>query len=736
MDLSWETLNALSGRMAEFGWQVLWQSSLLIVALWLLDCLLKLRVRASVRYALWLLVLLKLLLPPSFSAPSSLAWWIRPSHPEVESVSGSASLVRVTYREATLPREKTPDSSVAPASPPGLSAATLGLLGSLLATVGLLSWMVWRQRQVLSILRRASPAREPLNGLLAEAKGLLRIRSRVRLLVTHQNVSPALCGLVRPGIILPESVTTRLTPAQLRAVLLHELVHLKRGDVWISCAQSLLQIVFWWHPLLWMANARIRRLREEAVDDAVTSTLSGEPADYAVSLLEVARLALRRPFTALGFVGILESSARLKQRVERLLSSGAQRQAGAGLVSIVWVTAFAAVALPMGPATERETSASQQAQTDAALPEQVAGTNGVLMKWGDFALTAKTVKVDVARGVLMAQGAFRIEGNEPAVSEGMHTRVFKVDPNAFREGVLRTLGQEAKVTNTTAVLAFEFFRSHGIDLSEPPKSFYYKPREGTLLVRATLADLDAIENAIEKLGMIPAGVRASIKVAMLSRAKAAEFWAGLPLGFITNNVAALNQEDEAQQWDRLKQLAGPGTKAETSIITRSGRQAQIHIGESRYYIKRSKLNLEPTPVQRDAPDVSFPPRSGLQTNEVPVGLTVDFLPYVALDAMQMHITAAFTEFLGYDDPGAFVPQDRGTGVGPVTAVLPLPHFRILRVERSLIASDGQTVVVRGSEELHTDQVPAVGGDLSHLRRLPRGDGEEVELILFINATVQ
>lgn len=709
MDLSWEALNALSGRMADFGWQVLWQSSLLIVALWLLDFLLKPRVRASVRYTLWLLVLLKLLLPPSFSSPSSLAWWIRPSHPQVEPVNGSSSLVRVTYREAILPREKTPDSSVAPASPPGLSITTLGLLGSLLVTAGLFSWMAWRQRQILSILRRASPASGLLNGLLAEAKGLLRIRSRVRLLVTHQNVSPALCGLVRPSIILPESVTMRLTPAQLRAVLLHELVHLKRGDVWISCTQSLLQIVFWWHPLLWLANAKIRQLREEAVDDAVTSALSGEPADYAVSLLEVAQLALRRPFAALGFVGILESSSRLKQRVERLLNSDTQRKAGVGFVSIVSVTAFAAIALPMGSAEDSADEPPRQSRvkiTNNARPEPTA------------------------------LGVVAEDAGDWASPESLGTRVFRMDPNAFRDGVLRALGKEANGTNSTAVLAFEFFRSRGIDLSQPPKSFYYKPRDGALLVRATPADLEVIEKAVEELEMVPAEVHASIKVAMLSRAKAAEFWAGLPPRFITNKVAALNRDEETHQWERLKQLAGPGTKAETSIITRSGRQARIHIGENRSFVKHSAVSPQPTPVQKDSPSPaeSFPPRPGTHTNQVPVGLSVDFLPYVALDAMQMHITAAFTEFLGHDDPGAFVPPRLGPGVGPVSAVLPLPHFRITRLETSLIAGDGQAVVVRGSEELHADQVPVTGGDLSQLRRLPRRGGEEGELILFVSAT--
>ena len=78
-------------------------------------------------------------------------------------------------------------------------------------------------------------------------------------------------------------------------MLLHEAFHLRRKDVWVNCAQALLQMVYWWHPLLWLANARIRRVREEAVDDAVMLALRDEAENYAPTLLEVAKLAFARP---------------------------------------------------------------------------------------------------------------------------------------------------------------------------------------------------------------------------------------------------------------------------------------------------------------------------------------------------------------------------------------------------------------------------------------------------------
>ncbi len=116
----------------------------------------------------------------------------------------------------------------------------------------------------------------------------------------------------------------------------------------MNCAQALLQIVYWWHPLLWLANARIRRVREEAVDDAVMLALRDEAESYAPTLLEVAKLAFRRPLMSLGLVGIMESRSALRQRIERLVDFRAPRKAGLTFASFCGIFVFSAVALPMG----------------------------------------------------------------------------------------------------------------------------------------------------------------------------------------------------------------------------------------------------------------------------------------------------------------------------------------------------------------------------------------------------
>lgn len=221
-------------------------------------------------------------------------------------------------------------------------------------------------------------------------------------------MSPAVCGLFRPVILLPRDLEEKLSTAQLRAVLLHELFHLRRGDVWVNCVQALLQIFYWWHPLLWIANTRIRRVREEAVDDAVMLALREEAETYAPTLLEVAKLAFRRPLMSLGLVGIMESRSALRQRVERLMDFRAPRQAGLTFASLCGIFAFSAVALPMGEApnaTETQVSSASVPSFSPVpviaqktnLPSVFIAAEFYQMRAGDFKNLVSNLKFNQAQ---------------------------------------------------------------------------------------------------------------------------------------------------------------------------------------------------------------------------------------------------------------------------------------------------------------------------------------------------
>ena len=367
MNSSIEALNLGGGQFLHFAGAMLWQSSLLLAVVFILDWFLARKLRASVRYALWLAVLVKLMLPPTLALPTSPAWWLHPAQhtapaPAIHHYSVSYDVPPLDFIPSTIPVPKSP--------PTQLMFTGWLLLAAVAMSMALLVWLAIRWWQV-SRLVRDGHSREDVSAILEEAQRQAGFRSRVRLKIVDDRMSPALCGLFNPVILLPRTLTERLSPAQLRVVLLHELFHLNRHDMWVNFAQTLLQILYWWHPLLWFANARIRQVREQAVDDAVMVALNEAADDYAPTLLEVARMTFRRPIINLGLVGIMESRSALRHRIERLVNFSAPNEAGLTFASLCAVFVFSAVALPMGEAPDR---AGQPSSLDASDKPLVAVT--------------------------------------------------------------------------------------------------------------------------------------------------------------------------------------------------------------------------------------------------------------------------------------------------------------------------------------------------------------------------
>ncbi|NUO75498.1 MAG: M56 family metallopeptidase [Lysobacter sp.] len=96
---------------------------------------------------------------------------------------------------------------------------------------------------------------------------------------------PAAIGLVRPTIVLPASMAAMLPAASLRAVLLHEASHIRRGDLAVLLLQRTAEALFWWNPVLRRMGTALDTAREIACDVGA-SRAYGSGVDYADALLD------------------------------------------------------------------------------------------------------------------------------------------------------------------------------------------------------------------------------------------------------------------------------------------------------------------------------------------------------------------------------------------------------------------------------------------------------------------
>ncbi len=343
--------------------RVSWQSALLIALVLLTQRLLRHRLSAGWRCALWWVVVARLALPFSFSSSASL-FNLLPRRPVVAppaagtSTPGAREFVPVVKRavvaespssvpappsapagapgEAVSPPAAPPEHDgaaeafVAPAAPRVADAPPLpppardwrvmlfwGWLAGAGALVGVTLVQVGRARGRLRAGRVVTDA--DARRTLAACCREMGLRRPPELREAPRLASPALCGFRRPRILLPVDFRRRFSARELRFVLLHELAHLKRGDVILNWALTVVQIVHWFNPLVWLAFARMRADRELACDAmALAVAGAGERRRYGETILRLLE-DFRAPAALsnwVGIVGILEDRGRLKERLE------------------------------------------------------------------------------------------------------------------------------------------------------------------------------------------------------------------------------------------------------------------------------------------------------------------------------------------------------------------------------------------------------------------------------------
>ncbi|MHC4659629.1 MAG: M56 family metallopeptidase, partial [Planctomycetota bacterium] len=372
MNMILEQINSTGKAFVEFALAGLVQSSVLIVILLLVDLALRRKVRAVFRYWLLMLVLAKLVLPTSLSSPVSLGYWFGD---KLENVKIVRQTTAVNPQEAPQLIELEP-IEVGISTPPVLSPPAEIIKPSVtteMATeptmptraVTLVTWqavvfLVWlavvgamgllllqRAIFVRGLIARAREANSLMKDALEFCRKQMGVKRKVGLKVSANATSPAVCGIWCYVILLPRNLGRSLGSRDLRAVLLHELAHIKRGDLWVNFVQTVLQMIYFYNLLLWFANAVIRRVREQAVDEAVLVTVGEKAQWYPQTLVSVAKLAFKRPTLSLRLIGVVESKSALTSRIKRILNRPIPKTAKLGIFGLAALIIMAAILLPM-----------------------------------------------------------------------------------------------------------------------------------------------------------------------------------------------------------------------------------------------------------------------------------------------------------------------------------------------------------------------------------------------------
>lgn len=294
------------------------------------------RLSASFHYGIWFFLIVRLMVPYAPPSPVSALNFI----PAVANVfqGDELSSIRagVRFQKSSGPAEKTVNGkSTAAASERKEGGAARAAtpspvpFESVLAAVWLtgalccLAYALVLNRRFQKKLKGSDTESDPrLRELAGECRSLLHISADLPVCCSEAVGTPSLCGILRPKILFPRQLVSRLSETELKEILLHEMAHYKRKDISVIGLTTLLKSVYWFHPLVWYAFYRMRQDGENACDATVLSYLSaGERNGYGRLLLHLLELRLP-PEPAVNGVGMVTkiNPKQLKRRILMITS--------------------------------------------------------------------------------------------------------------------------------------------------------------------------------------------------------------------------------------------------------------------------------------------------------------------------------------------------------------------------------------------------------------------------------
>ncbi|MBX7255271.1 MAG: hypothetical protein K1Y02_02825 [Candidatus Hydrogenedentes bacterium] len=318
---------------------VSWQAALLVALVVVVQRLLRGRISATVRHAMWGLVLVRLLLLWSVPAPFSVYNAVeevtalftsseQPAQSTLLYVDGkladstspdaarAAQAAMAGGSSTTITRVNSSDLPSMPLHSRGLSPWFVGAAIWLAGSTTMIAFMVAQGRTLARrVTKQRLVVKPQVLELLEDCKQRMGVNTWLAMVVTPCVEGPALLGAIRPRLLLPPALLESASSEHLRYVFLHELAHLKRGDILIGWLVNVLLAVHWFNPALWWARKRITADRELACDAHVLSVLNFEERrGYGHALLDQFQ-KFRPPAWSPGLASVLEGKTNMERRI-------------------------------------------------------------------------------------------------------------------------------------------------------------------------------------------------------------------------------------------------------------------------------------------------------------------------------------------------------------------------------------------------------------------------------------
>ncbi|UCG50180.1 MAG: M56 family metallopeptidase, partial [Phycisphaerales bacterium] len=324
--------NAISSAMLCLVWQSLLLGTLSAGLTYILTRLMRLRIGSALETGLWVIVLVKFLVPVGPSWTFSLGSFCRqlfqssPVHriPPTDPVALEVGQFYPAEVDSLAPSTAPAALTVPTRSPitedstrPRWHWSTLIGMPYLFLVLTLSAWRVRSYRALIAGCRALPEADQETLDILRNVCLRLGVRRVPTVKISDQN-PPFVIGCINPLLIISRHLLVR--PDELETVIVHEVAHLRRGDILVRYIEWIAGVLFFFWPVVAWVNRRLDAAREFACDEWALRQGKLTAAEYARCLLHLAQPVGRRRF-AYAPCSMATNPKTIERRIDMILQS-------------------------------------------------------------------------------------------------------------------------------------------------------------------------------------------------------------------------------------------------------------------------------------------------------------------------------------------------------------------------------------------------------------------------------
>ncbi|MBU3155623.1 M56 and phosphodiester glycosidase domain-containing protein [Clostridium estertheticum] len=297
--------------------------SILSLIILLFKLLLKDKLGVRWHYAIWLILIIRLLMPYGLQSSLSIFNIINFENTTITQVPYT-----ITYKANKIFNNKESNTTVVPNFvKSNLQANTsdadqIPIYLQLISCLWLLVAIIIASYTIVMTMKLKSKFKKghvcnnkKVLLLLLQCKNKLNIKSNIRIINTNEIKTPCIYGFINPKLLLPIGTYNFLNKNELEFIILHELAHVKRLDIIVSCISGALQIIHWFNPIIWYSFYKMSNDKELACDALALSHVNCKNyMNYGKTIIKLLESYKKTP-QVYGISYIINNKSQIKRRI-------------------------------------------------------------------------------------------------------------------------------------------------------------------------------------------------------------------------------------------------------------------------------------------------------------------------------------------------------------------------------------------------------------------------------------